>query len=75
MLSFIVLERGGLTMKFKVISRDYNVANPQEQFTITEIEARDREHAWEIVEAEIASNISQDWLLTIKEYDALKNIL
>ena len=62
-------------MKFKVLSRNFDRANPKEQFSIIEIEAKDREHAWEIVETNITSNISQDWLMTIKEYEALKSIL
>ena len=62
-------------MKFKVLSREFNTANPKEQFSIIEIEAREKEHAWEIIEAEIASNFSQDWLMTMEEYESLKGIL
>lgn len=67
--------------KFYVLSRDFISADEDKQFDLSYIatEGEDLEEArakaWEIVEANISSNNSQDWLLSEKEYTALRSIL
>jgi hypothetical protein len=50
-------------------------AKPEEQFSLHSIEAEDTDEAWEIAEGEIATNNSQEWLLTENELSALKLVL
>jgi hypothetical protein len=42
---------------------------------LTTIEAPDQEKAWQIVEEEIQTNMSQDWLLTREQILKLKKLL
>lgn len=65
--------------KFICLSRDFISSNPEEQFSTDVFVARDEEEAFEIVEESIATNNSQDWLLTFVEaralYSRLGNII
>lgn len=56
-------------MKFKVLSRDMG------EFFLTDIEAKDEEEALDELEECIITNTSSDWLLTLKEFEDLKELL
>lgn len=63
-------------MKFYVLSRDILAAKPEEQFSLyDDIEVEREQEAWDIIEEEIATTNSQDWLLTKEEFLALKKVL
>jgi len=61
--------------KFYVLQRDFMSAKPNKQFAIETIIAKDSEEAWEIIEGDIATNNSQEWLLTKCELNALRRLL
>jgi hypothetical protein len=47
-------------------------AKPSKQFALERIDAKDVDDAWAIIESDIATNNSQDWLLTKCELNALR---
>ena len=61
--------------KFIVLSRDFIAGAAEDQFSIQEIEAADSDTAWEVIEEEIASQTTQDWLLNDAEFGVLKSML
>jgi hypothetical protein len=59
-------------MKFYVLQRDFFC---DYNFSLYEIKAKNGERAWEKVEEQIASNNTQEWLLTEKGLEELKKTL
>lgn len=61
--------------KFYVLHRDFMSAKPKEQFALKIIKAEDSEVAYLEIEENIATNNSQEWLLTQAEFKELKKVL
>jgi hypothetical protein len=61
-------------MKFKVLQRHFN-GTPKQQFEIIDFEAENEEKAYEIIDEEISTNRSGEWLMTTKEYEELKKVI
>lgn len=57
--------------KFKVLIRQFDDIRPDKQFKVSEVEAEDKEKAWEIVDTELANSTTQEWILTEAEFEAL----
>jgi hypothetical protein len=70
-----VIEKLKGKQKFIVLSRDF-YSTPKKQFSLyDDVYAESQEEAWEIVEEEIATNNSQDWLMTEEEFEILKEMI
>ena len=54
-----------------VVSRDFFDG----KFSVNIIPFKEESEAWELIEEELETNTSQHWLLTPKEYKALKELL
>jgi hypothetical protein len=65
--------------KYIVVSRDYLTSNPMQEFEACTLVGKDSEEAWEVVEESVATNNSQEWLLSFEEaralYDKLGDLL
>ena len=49
----------------------YDRIKPKDRFDVSWIKAKNREEAWDIIEAEVANNNSQEILLTKRELNVL----
>ena len=56
---------------FKLLSRNFSDG----ALYLNTIKAKDEFKAWEIVEESYQSGMSQDWLMTLKEFKELKELL
>ena len=61
--------------KFIVLQRDFEVINAKQQFKLHTVEGDTRDDAWEKSDESLASNCSQEWLMTPEELEALKDLL
>lgn len=61
--------------KYYVLQRSFMSAKPKEQFNLLPIEAKDSKTAWAEIEENISETYSQEWLLTKKELEVLKEVL
>lgn len=58
-------------MKFYVLQREFLTGI----IFIESLNAKNNEKAWQIIEEEITTNNSQEWLLTEKEFYDLKELI
>ena len=68
-------EHREMKMKYKVLTRQFDDIRPDKQFAICDLEAKDAEEAWEIIETELINSNIQAWLLTEVEFKTLKKII
>ena len=62
-------------MKYYTLSRDYQISDPKQQFSVDSFIAEDDNKAWEHVELEMMNSDIQVWLLTLLEMSALCTLL
>lgn len=60
--------------EFVIVTRDF-LGVAENEFCVDTIKAKDSDKAWEIVEESYATNNSQEWLLDLYEFRALKNLI
>jgi len=62
-------------MTYAVLQRDYGTDNPNMQFSMYVIKGKDTTEVEDKIEESIANTNSQEWILTDKEFDALKKLI
>ena len=61
--------------KYWILQRLFESSKPKEQFFLWVTRAENIDEAWENTEQEIATNNSQEWLLTKEELKELQKVL
>ena len=59
-------------MKYKVLTNDGMSLKP---FELTEVEAKSKEEAYEILDENAPTNCCSDWVMTEEEFKQLKEVI